>query len=215
MASIGPFWNGNEVWLIAAAAALFALFPAAYAAAFSGFYLPFIIVLWLLMLRGIALELRSISRRRFGISLGRRVRGLERALDLRVRDRIGESVARRAARRGGLLRGDVRVPAHPYALLVGVFALATLAQHGAAFAALRLDGDLACEPRECCGRFGGGLPLYLAVTAEHLRCMAGSLGGSLRCRCFRSPSLRAFGGVRDRSVRSALSQCRWPSSRRS
>src|SRR5580692_7213575 len=59
MASIGPFWNGNEVWLIAAAAALFALFPAAYAAAFSGFYLPFIVALWLLMLRAIAPELRE------------------------------------------------------------------------------------------------------------------------------------------------------------
>ncbi|MGC2633157.1 MAG: cytochrome d ubiquinol oxidase subunit II, partial [Candidatus Cybelea sp.] len=59
MASIGPFWNGNEVWLIAAAAALFALFPAAFAAAFSGFYLPFIVALWLLMLRGIAVELRE------------------------------------------------------------------------------------------------------------------------------------------------------------
>jgi cytochrome d ubiquinol oxidase subunit II len=59
MASIGPFWNGNEVWLIAAGAALFALFPAAYASSFSGFYLPFIVALWLLMFRGIALEVRE------------------------------------------------------------------------------------------------------------------------------------------------------------
>ncbi len=59
MASIGPFWNGNEVWLIAGGAALFALFPAAYASSFSGFYLPFIVVLWLLMFRGIAIELRE------------------------------------------------------------------------------------------------------------------------------------------------------------
>ena len=47
MRSIGPFWNGNEVWLIAGGAALFALFPKAYASSFSGFYLPFIVVLWL------------------------------------------------------------------------------------------------------------------------------------------------------------------------
>ena len=59
IATIGPFWNGNEVWLIAAGGALFALFPRAYASAFSGFYLPFIVVLWLLILRGIALELRD------------------------------------------------------------------------------------------------------------------------------------------------------------
>ena len=62
MASIGPFWNGNEVWLIAAGGALFALFPAAYASSFSGFYLPFIVVLWLLMFRGIAMELREQFR---------------------------------------------------------------------------------------------------------------------------------------------------------
>ena len=45
IASIGPYWNGNEVWLIAAGGVLFALFPRAYAVSFSGFYLPFMIVL--------------------------------------------------------------------------------------------------------------------------------------------------------------------------
>ena len=59
MDSIGPFIHGNEVWIIAAGGALFALFPKAYASSFSGFYLPFIIVLWLFMIRGIALELRD------------------------------------------------------------------------------------------------------------------------------------------------------------
>jgi cytochrome bd ubiquinol oxidase subunit II len=53
MESIGPFWNGNEVWLVAGGGALFALFPVAYASSFSGFYLPFIVVLWLLMFPGI------------------------------------------------------------------------------------------------------------------------------------------------------------------
>jgi cytochrome d ubiquinol oxidase subunit II len=57
--AIGPVWDGNEVWLIAAAATLFFVFPVLYASSFSGFYLPLIIVLWLLMLRGIAIELRS------------------------------------------------------------------------------------------------------------------------------------------------------------
>ena len=58
-AAIGPVWNGNEVWLIAAGAVLFLAFPKAYAAGFSGFYLALIIVLWLFMFRGLALELRS------------------------------------------------------------------------------------------------------------------------------------------------------------
>jgi len=57
--SIGPVWDGNEVWLIAAGGTLYFAFPALYAASFSGFYLPLMIVLWLLMLRGIAIEFRS------------------------------------------------------------------------------------------------------------------------------------------------------------
>src|SRR5690242_11505617 len=57
--AIGPVWDGNEVWLIAAAGTLFFTFPLLYASSFSGFYLPLIIVLWLLMLRGVAIELRS------------------------------------------------------------------------------------------------------------------------------------------------------------
>lgn len=59
LASIGPVWNGNEVWLIAAGAVLFFAYPKAYAAGFSGFYLALILVLWLLIFRGLALELRS------------------------------------------------------------------------------------------------------------------------------------------------------------
>jgi cytochrome d ubiquinol oxidase subunit II len=58
-ASIGPVWNANEVWLIAAGAVLFFAYPKAYAAGFSGFYLALILVLWLLIFRGLALELRE------------------------------------------------------------------------------------------------------------------------------------------------------------
>src|SRR5437870_2110511 len=58
-AAIGPVWDGNEVWLIAAAGVLFLAFPRVYSAAFSGFYLALMIVLWLLILRGIAIESRS------------------------------------------------------------------------------------------------------------------------------------------------------------
>src|SRR5271168_4304445 len=59
--AIGPVWDGNEVWLLAAGGTLFFAFPLLYASAFSGFYLPLMIVLWLLMLRGISIELRSHS----------------------------------------------------------------------------------------------------------------------------------------------------------
>ncbi|MFQ5876219.1 MAG: cytochrome d ubiquinol oxidase subunit II [Acidobacteriota bacterium] len=57
--SIGPVWDGNGVWLLAAAGSLFLAFPALYASSFSGFYLPLMIVLWLLVLRGVAVEFRN------------------------------------------------------------------------------------------------------------------------------------------------------------
>jgi cytochrome d ubiquinol oxidase subunit II len=56
--SIGPVWDGNEVWLLAAGGTLFFAFPLLYASAFSGFYMPLMIVLWLLILRGLSVELR-------------------------------------------------------------------------------------------------------------------------------------------------------------
>jgi cytochrome d ubiquinol oxidase subunit II len=167
MAGIGPFWNGNEVWLIAGAAALFALFPTAYASSFSGFYLPFIVVLWLLMFRGIALELRehfpsevwhqfwdaafSVSSALlifvFGIALGNLLRGVP--LDAT-----------------GYFRGTFAFLLNPYALLVGLFALATLGVHGAAFVAMRIEGELAGRAiRIVAGGSWLILILYVAVTA--------------------------------------------------
>src|SRR5437764_11906416 len=59
LAAIGPVWDGNEVWLIASGGVMVFAFPRAYAAAFSGLYLPLMLVLWLLVLRGIAIEFRS------------------------------------------------------------------------------------------------------------------------------------------------------------
>src|SRR6476619_1477586 len=57
--SVGPVWDGNEVWLLAAGGSLFFAFPSVYAISFSGFYLPLMMVLWLLILRGVGIELRS------------------------------------------------------------------------------------------------------------------------------------------------------------
>ncbi len=167
MAGIGPFWNGNEVWLIAAAAALFALFPTAYASSFSGFYLPFMVVLWLLMFRGIALELRGHFPSEvwhqfwdaafsgssallifvFGVALGNLLRGVP--LDA-----------------AGYFQGTFAFLLNPYALLVGLFALATLGVHGAAFAAMRIEGEIAARALRVVAR-GSWLVLilYLTVTA--------------------------------------------------
>ncbi len=166
MRSIGPFWNGNEVWLIAAGAALFALFPPAYASSFSGFYLPFIVVLWLLIFRGIAMELRSHFPSEiwhqfwdacfagssalliliFGVALGNLLRGLP--LDA-----------------NGYFIGTFAYLLNPYALLVGVFALAVLALHGATFAMLRIEGAPSDRARTIYGGLWiAALVLLLAVT---------------------------------------------------
>ena len=59
LSAIGPFWDGNEVWLLAGGGTLYFAFPALYASAFSGFYLALMIVLWMLILRGIAIEFRN------------------------------------------------------------------------------------------------------------------------------------------------------------
>src|SRR5579859_457477 len=59
MRAIGPVWDGNEVWLLAAGGTLYFAFPQLYASSFSGFYLPLMMVLWLLMLRAIGIEFRA------------------------------------------------------------------------------------------------------------------------------------------------------------
>ena len=145
-AAINPFWNGNEVFLIAAGAALFALFPRAYAAAFSGFYLPLIVVLWLLMARGMSIELRghyasplwrgfwdttffgasALLAFVFGVAIGNVIRGVP--LDAR-----------------GYFQGTFAFMLNGYAVGVGVLALLALAMHGAAFLWMRAPADL--QPR--------------------------------------------------------------------
>ena len=123
--SIGPYWNGNEVWLIAAGGTLFALFPQVYASSFSGFYLPFMVLLWLLMFRGIAFELRGqfpsdLWRGFFDVTFA-----AASALLILV---LGVAL-------GNVLRG-----VNPYAVGVGLLAVLALAQHGAAWIADRVDG---------------------------------------------------------------------------
>src|SRR6202049_2457331 len=56
LASIGPVWDGNEVWLLAAAGTLYFAFPALYASSFSGFYFPLMMVVWIIILRGTYIE---------------------------------------------------------------------------------------------------------------------------------------------------------------
>ncbi|HXH28288.1 MAG TPA: cytochrome d ubiquinol oxidase subunit II, partial [Candidatus Polarisedimenticolia bacterium] len=151
LASIGPVWDGNEAWLIAAAGTLYFAFPTLYASSFSGFYLPLMIVLWLLVLRGAAIELRNhvdspawkplwdvlfcgsslLLAIVFGAALGNVVRGVPLDaggfffLPLWTDDL-------RPGPRGGIVDW--------YTLLAGLTALAALTQHGAAWVALKTTG---------------------------------------------------------------------------
>lgn len=171
MASIGPFWNGNEVWLVAAGAALFALFPVAYASAFSGFYLPFIVVLWLLMFRGIALELREHLPSELWHQFWDAAFSLSSALLIVVFGvALGDLLRGVPLNPAGYFQGTFAFLLNPYALLVGLFALATLAQHGAAFLAMRVESELGVAATGALLRAWWFTSLlYVVVTAATLK----------------------------------------------
>jgi cytochrome d ubiquinol oxidase subunit II len=150
LAAIGPVWNGNEVWLIASGGLLVFAFPRVYAVSFSGIYLPLMLVLWLLILRGLAIELRSHHGNElwhqffdvvfaggstalaliFGIALGNVLRGVP--LDQTGMFELG-LFSGRAGEYGAI---------DWYTLSVGVFAVAVLAGHGAMFLRWKTHLDL-------------------------------------------------------------------------
>lgn len=141
--SIGPVWNGNEVWLLAAGGMLVVSFPRVYAAGFSGFYLALMLVLWLLILRGVSIEFRSQSTNPLwravwdagfwfgsillalllGVALGNVVRGLPIGTD-------------------GYFHGTFALMLNPYALLTGILTVAVLAWHGANYLRVKTEGAL-------------------------------------------------------------------------
>ena len=164
--AIGPVWNGNEVWLIAGGGSLFLAFPRAYAAAFSGLYFGLMIVLWLLVGRGLGLELRrqidhplwhiacdtvfwlssAALALVFGVALGNVVRGVPLGPD-------------------GYFHLPLFSILNWYALLVGAFGLVALAAHGAAFLAWRTDGGLGERARRWArALWWAELPLLAGLT---------------------------------------------------
>jgi cytochrome d ubiquinol oxidase subunit II len=176
LASIGPVWDGNEVWLLAGGGTLYFAFPALYASSFSGFYLPLMMVLWLLILRGIAIEFRNHVQSLvwqplwdaafaassgllaifFGAALGNVVRGVPL-------DRSGEFFLPlwtdfAAGRNSGILDW--------YTLLVAAAAFLALATHGALWVALKTEGQLQRRARRAAQRVWWGLAVgVVAITA--------------------------------------------------
>ncbi|MGH9545378.1 MAG: cytochrome d ubiquinol oxidase subunit II [Terriglobales bacterium] len=155
--SIGPVWDGNEVWLLAGGGTLYFAFPALYASAFSGFYLALMIVLWLLIMRGASVELRmhiddrvwrsffdglfffssSLLAVFFGAALANVIRGVPLRADgyfflpLWTNWRVGPEP--------GILDW--------YTVIGGVVALVALAIHGALYLAVKTEGDLQLRAR--------------------------------------------------------------------
>jgi cytochrome d ubiquinol oxidase subunit II len=151
-AAIGPYWDGNEVFLLAAGGTLFAAFTRALGAALSGMYLAVFLILWSLILRGLAIELRSHLRDPlwraawdtifqassaalallFGVVLGNLLRGVH------VDDEGWFSLELFSFESPSLARGII----DGYTLSVGVFSFLALAAHGARFIAWKTTGPL-------------------------------------------------------------------------
>jgi cytochrome bd ubiquinol oxidase subunit II len=175
LAAIGSVWDGNEVWLIASGGVLFMAFPKVYSASFSGFYLALMIVLWLLILRGVAIESRSHQPNPLWREFWDTVFSLASTLLAIV---LGTSL-------GNLVRGvpvdesgffamplftDFRPGSEPgifdwYTLLVGLFSLCALAGHGALYLAWKTTGPVHVRS-EAWARWAwlAVLPLWLVVT---------------------------------------------------
>ncbi|WP_329118370.1 cytochrome d ubiquinol oxidase subunit II [Streptomyces sp. NBC_01353] len=153
--TIGPVWDGNEVWLLTAGGATFAAFPEWYATLFSGFYLPLLIILVCLIVRGVAFEYRAkrpeenwqrnweeaifwtslIPAVLWGVAFGNIVRGVKIDREMEYVGTFGDLL-------------------NPYAILGGLVTLALFTFHGAVFAALKTVGDIRVRARALALKLG-------------------------------------------------------------
>jgi cytochrome bd ubiquinol oxidase subunit II len=175
MRTIGPVWDGNEVWLLAGGGTLYFAFPLLYASSFSGFYLPLMMVLWLLIFRGIGIELRMhldtpVWRGLFdgcfgiasllliifyGAALGNVIRGVPLQPDNYFFLPLWTDW--RPGPQPGILDW--------YTLIAALVALAALSVHGALYVALKTTGDLNMRARRAAGRL---LPVLALLTVASL-----------------------------------------------
>jgi cytochrome d ubiquinol oxidase subunit II len=141
--SIGPVWDGNEVWLILGGGVLFAAFPLVYASLFSGFYLAMMLVLLVMILRTVAIEVRSKrdnSRWRSMWDFIFWLSSLGLALLLGVA--FGNVISGVALDARGNITMSLFDLLTPFALLVGVTTAVMFAMHGAIFLTMKTDGEL-------------------------------------------------------------------------
>jgi cytochrome d ubiquinol oxidase subunit II len=172
--TIGPVWDGNEVWLLAGGGTLYFAFPLLYASGFSGFYLPLMIVLWLLILRGIGIELRMhldgivwrgffdgcfalssiLLTIFFGAALGNVVRGVPLKEDGFFFLPLWTNL--RPGPQPGVLDW--------YTVIAGLVALIALTVHGAHYVAVKTSGDLNLRARQAAARLWPALVLITLLS---------------------------------------------------
>jgi cytochrome d ubiquinol oxidase subunit II len=191
LAAIGPFWDGNEVWLLALGGVLFLAFPKLLASALSGFYLAIFLVVWTLMLRGIAIEFRSHLAdglwRRFWDGLFMTASGLAPVLFGAALGNVLRGVPLDASGWFGMpLWTDFLPSPRPgildlYTVAVGVFALVALLHHGALYLAWKTDGAVEERARRTAKRLFWPLAgLWLALTWATARVNAEVFAGLAR-----------------------------------
>ncbi|GAB6113524.1 cytochrome d ubiquinol oxidase subunit II [Desulfomicrobium salsuginis] len=141
--SMGPFWDGNEVWLITAGGVTFAAFPKAYAVMFSGLYTPLMLLLFALIIRGVSLEFRhqvdSPAWRRvwdWGATIG----SFLPALLLGVA--FANIFMGLPLDENGVFQGNLFTLLNPYGLAGGVLFVLLFAMHGALWLTIKSEGDL-------------------------------------------------------------------------
>jgi cytochrome d ubiquinol oxidase subunit II len=173
--TIGPVWDGNEVWLLTAGGATFAAFPEWYATLFSGFYLPLLIILVCLIVRGVAFEYRgkgdSDKWRRnwdlailvsswlpallWGVAFGNIVRGVP--LDA-----------------GHNFTGNLFTLLNPFSLMMGATTLLLFLTHGAIYLALKTTDEVRARARSVAVRAGGAAVAVMLVTLSWEQGIRGS-----------------------------------------
>ncbi|MDI3297831.1 MAG: cytochrome d ubiquinol oxidase subunit II [Bacillota bacterium] len=161
--TVGPHWDGNEVWLLTAGGAMFAAFPNWYATLFSGFYLALVLMLLALIVRGVGFEYRSrdesprwrnawdwaifagslVPALLWGVALANLVRGLP--IDQQMN-----------------YRGSLFTLLNPYGLLGGLFTLLAFTLHGALFLLLKTEGEMR-ERARAAARWVGALATAVAA----------------------------------------------------
>lgn len=141
--AIGPVWDGNEVWLVVGGGALFAAFPKVYASVFSGFYLPFMLLLFALIFRAVAIEFRSKQPMRWWRFLWDISFSLSSILSsFLIGIVLGNLAYGIPLTPEGDIQGSLLERFHPYALLMGLTTLALFMMHGAIYVVLKTEGAL-------------------------------------------------------------------------